>query len=394
VTLVYARAMEEKAAGERAAHVPFVDLSHVHERIRADLLEDVSNLIDTGAFINGPAVLRFEEEFAAYCETNECVGLSSGLDALRLALLALGVGRGDEVVVPAHTFIATVEAVRQVGARPVLVDIGETDYNIDPEGVEAAISGRTRALLPVHLYGQLADMERLTLLADRSRGISIVEDAAQAHGAARDGWRAGASGTIGAFSFYPAKNLGALGDAGAATTDDARLAAHLRALREHGQFDKNDHSIDGYTARLDTVHAVALLHKLPLLDGWNEARRAVAAFYEHHLIGVGDLRLPSVPEGSRPVWHLFVTRTADPEALATHLAEAGIASGRHYPQPLHLAPALAELGHRRGEFPVSEAVAAEGLSLPVYPGISEEQLTAVVSGVQSYFDRSGGPRPR
>jgi dTDP-4-amino-4,6-dideoxygalactose transaminase len=378
--------MGKKGAEERMTSVPFVDLTHVHHGLRSRLLEDLSSLIETGDFVNGPAVFRFEEEFAEYCGTTACVGTSSGLDALRLALLALGVDRGDEVVVPAHTFIATVEAVRQAGARPVLVDVAEADYNIDPEGVEAALSGRTRALLPVHLYGQLADMERLVPLAGGSRGIAIVEDAAQAHGARRDGWRAGAAGTIGCFSFYPAKNLGALGDAGAATTDDPDLAARLRALREHGQYEKYDHSLDGYTARLDTIHALALLHKLPLLDGWNEARRATAAFYAHGLAGVGDLRLPPVPEGSRPAWHLFVIRTADPEALASFLLERGISSGRHYPQAIHLAPALAELGHAPGEFPVAEALAAEGLSLPIYPGISEEQQEAVVSGMRAYFE--------
>jgi dTDP-4-amino-4,6-dideoxygalactose transaminase len=372
-------------SGERAPTVPLVDLPLLHRTVEPQILDDVARLIQTGAFINGPAVSRFEEAFADYCGTEACVGLSSGLDALRLGLLALGLEQGDEVVVPAHTFIATVEAVRQAGGRPVLVDIGEADHNIDPEGAEAAVTERTRSLIPVHLYGQLADMERLVPIADRAGAIPILEDAAQAHGAERDGWRAGAAGALGAFSFYPSKNLGALGDAGAVTTDDPELVASLRALREHGQFEKNDHAIDGYTARLDTIHAVALLHKLPLLDGWNEERRAAAEFYAHHLTGVGDLRLPPVPEGSHPVWHLFVVRTGDPDRLASFLAEQGVASGRHYPQPVHLAPALADLGHRRGEFPVSEALAAECLSLPIYPGISEAQLETVVAALRRYF---------
>ena len=237
----------------------------------------------------------------------------------------------------------------------------------------------------MHLYGQLADMERLVPLAERAGGITIVEDAAQAHGARRDGHRAGAAGTVGCFSFYPAKNLGAFGDAGCATTDDPEVAARLKALREHGQYEKHDHSLDGYTARLDTIHAMALLHKLPLLDGWNEARRVAADYYGSHLSGVGDLRLPPVPEGSYPAWHLFVIRTNDPDGLAAYLAERGIASGRHYPKPVHLAPALADLGYRRGEFPVAEALAAEGLSIPIYPGISEEQLDTVVAAVRAYF---------
>lgn len=377
-------------SGEQAPTVPLVDLPLLHRTLAPQILEDVANLMQTGAFVNGPAVSRFEEAFADYCGTEGCVGLSSGLDALRLGLLGLSLEQDDEVVVPAHTFIATVEAVRQAGGRPVLVDIGEADHNIDPEAAEAAMTGRTRALIPVHLYGQLADIERLSAVADRAGAIPILEDAAQAHGAERDGWRAGAAGAVGAFSFYPAKNLGALGDAGAATTNDPQLAARLRALREHGQFEKNNHAIDGYTARLDTIQAVALLHKLPLLDGWNEERRAAAEFYVHHLAEVGDLQLPPVPDGSRPVWHLFVVRTDNPTALAGFLAERGVATGRHYPQPVHLAPALAYLGHRRGEFPVAEGLAAECLSLPIYPGISEEQLDTVVGALQLYF--SSQPR--
>jgi dTDP-4-amino-4,6-dideoxygalactose transaminase len=379
-----------EAFDEPGPHVPFVDLSLVHKPLASRILEDVAELIRTGAFVNGAAVSDFEDEFAEYCGTKTCVGLSSGLDALRLGLLALGLQPGDEVLVPAHTFIATVEAIRQVGARPVLVDIGEADHNIDPEGVEAALTTKTRALVPVHLYGQLADMARLVAIADRAGAIPVLEDAAQAHGAERDGWRAGATGDLGAFSFYPTKNLGALGDAGAVTTDDPELAAQVRALREHGQFEKSNHAIDGYTARLDTIQAVALLHKLPFLDGWNDDRRDAAEFYAHHLSGLGDLQLPPVPEGSRPVWHLFVIRTADPDRLAAFLAERGVASGRHYPRPVHLAPALADLGHRRGEFPVSESLAAECLSLPIYPGISKERLEAVASALRRYFSS----RPR
>jgi dTDP-4-amino-4,6-dideoxygalactose transaminase len=377
--------MTEKDSEPRTAVVPFVDLTHVHAELKSRLLQDVSSLIETGDFVNGPAVSQFEREFAAYCGTSACVGLSSGLDALRLGLLAVGVEQGDEVVVPAQTFVATLEAVTQAGGRPVLVDVGEADYNMDPAAAEAAITARTRALVPVHLYGQLADMERLAQLAPRKNGITIVEDAAQAHGAMRDGWKAGAAGTIGAFSFYPAKNLGAMGDAGAATTDDPDLAARLRALREHGQYEKNDHSLDGYTARLDTIQALALLHKLPLLDGWNDQRRAAAAFYEHHLTGVGDVRLPPVAPGSEPVWHLYVVRTAQPDTLAAFLDERGIASGRHYPTPVHLTGAYEHLGYRRGAFPVAEALADEGLSLPIFPGISEEQLETVVTALSDYF---------
>jgi dTDP-4-amino-4,6-dideoxygalactose transaminase len=380
--------MRENASepsGERAPTVPLVDLPLLHRTIGPKILDDVATLIQTGAFINGPAVSRFEEAFADYCGTEACVGLSSGLDALRLGLLGFGLERGDEVVAPAHTFIATVEAVRQAGALPVLVDISEADHNIDPEGVKAALTTNTRALLPVHLYGQLADMRRLVAIAHHAGGIPVIEDAAQAHGAERDGLRAGGAGALGAFSFYPTKNLGALGDAGAVTTDDPQVAARVRALREHGKLEKNDHAIDGYTARLDTIQALALLHKLPLLDGWNDKRCSAAEFYTYHLSGLGDLQLPPVPEGSRPVWHLFVIRTADPDRLASFLAARGVGSGRHYPRPVHLTSALAHLGYRPGEFPVSEAVAAECLSLPIHPGISEHQLEGVVAALRLYF---------
>jgi dTDP-4-amino-4,6-dideoxygalactose transaminase len=288
-------------------------------------------------------------------------------------------------LVPAQTFVATLEAVTQAGGKPVLVDIGEADYNIDPSAAEAALTERTRALVPVHLYGQLADMEQLAQLAMRGGGIPIVEDAAQAHGALREGWKAGAGGTVGVFSFYPAKNLGALGDAGGATTNDPDLAARLRALREHGQRRKYEHTREGYTARLDTIHALALLHKLPLLDGWNDKRRAAAGFYEHHLTELGDIRLPPVAPKSQPVWHLYVIRTARPDELAGFLAERGIATGRHYPTPVHLTGAFEHLGYPVGSFPAAEALAAEGLSLPVFPGISERQLESVVAAVSQYF---------
>ena len=378
--------MREERSTDRNPAVPFVDLSAVHAELRLRILEDVASLIETGDFVNGPAVAQFEAELARYCGSRHCVGLSSGLDALRLGLLALGVGPGDDVVAPAHTFVATIEAITQTGARPVLVDISDADYGIDPAAAQAVLTSRTRALVCVHLYGQMADLGRLNTVVAEANDVALVEDAAQAHGAERDGLRAGAVGTIGAFSFYPAKNLGALGDAGAATTNDSELARTMRALREHGQFIKNEHALDGYTARLDTIQAHVLLHKLPLLDDWNEQRREAAVFYNHYLANVGDLRLPSVPPGSRPVWHLYVVRTADPDALAGFLGERGVASGRHYPQPVHLAPALAHLGYRAGEFPVAEGAAAGVLSLPIFPGISEAQLEKVVATTRAYFD--------
>jgi dTDP-3-amino-3,4,6-trideoxy-alpha-D-glucose transaminase len=376
--------MTEQRLLRGGTRVPFLDLEHVHEGLKARILADVSDLIDAGAFTNGPQVAELEHAFAAYCGTRECVGLASGLDALRLGLLAAGLEPGDEVIVPALTFVATFEAVAQAGGRPVVVDVSERDYNLDVEAVEAAITPRTRFVLPVHLYGQMADVPGLERVA-RRHGLEVVEDACQAHGAERDGVRAGARGLAAGFSFYPAKNLGAIGDAGALVTDDEALAERVRALREHGQRRKYEHDLEGYTARLDTIQALVLLHKLPLLGGWNEERRAIAHFYGEALAGVGDLTLPPVPEGSRPVWHLYVVRTAEPERLAAFLAERGVATGRHYPQPPHLSPAYAHLGYQSGDFPVAEALADELLSLPIFPGMSEDQVQTVVNAVSDYF---------
>jgi dTDP-4-amino-4,6-dideoxygalactose transaminase len=366
--------------------VPFVDLNRLNEPVRAEFLEAVSALVESGAFVNGPAVGSFEQAFASYCGTADAVGVASGLDALRLALLAAGLERGDEVVVPAQTFVATLEAVTQAGGTPVPAEIGATDYNLDPAAAEAAVTSRTRFLLPVHLYGQMADMVSLRSVAERN-GVAIIEDACQAHGAERDGLRSGAGGLAGAFSFYPAKNLGAMGDAGALTTDDESLAESVRALREHGQRRKYHHDLEGYTARLDTIQAIVLELKLRLLDGWNEERRSAARFLSDALAGVGDLTVPQVAAGSTPVWHLYVVRTADPEALGEFLRARRIATGRHYPEPVHLAPAYAHLGYTEGSFPIAEQVAREGLSLPLFPGITEDQLTAVAEGIQAFFSR-------
>jgi dTDP-4-amino-4,6-dideoxygalactose transaminase len=267
----------------------------------------------------------------------------------------------------------------------VLADVSDRDYNLDPEAVAAAVTPRTRVVVPVHLYGQMADMVRLLADAQR-RGLHVVEDACQAHGARRDGLGAGEGGQAGAFSFYPAKNLGAFGDAGALVTGDERLAARARALREHGQTAKHCHETVGYTARLDTVQAVVLLRKLPLLSAWTEERRAIAGAYSEALEGVGDLRLPPVPPGSRPVWHLYEIRTGRADELAAFLSERGIQTGRHYPSPVHLTPAFAHLGYGPGAFPVSEALALELVSLPIYPGLGNDRLWAVVTAIREFFE--------
>ncbi len=357
----------------------------MHRPLEPGLLDDIAQLLRSGAFTNGPAVAAFEEAFAAYCGVDHCVGVGSGLDALRLGLVATGIEPGDEVVVPAATFVATLEAVTQAGGIPVVVDVTEDDYCLDPAAVAAAIGPCTHAVMPVHLYGQLADMRELRRVADDA-GVAIVEDACQAHGATRDGERAGASGVAAAFSFYPGKNLGAAGDAGALVTRDGEVAARVRALREHGQTAKYVHAYEGWTSRLDTIQALVLSHKLPELETWNEQRRIAAAFYTDSLSDVGDLRLPSVASGSSPVWHLYVVRTSDPDALGSWLRDRGIGTGRHYPDPVHLTAAYAWLGHGAGDFPVAEALARECLSLPIFPGITVRQLAAVSDAVRTFFD--------
>jgi dTDP-4-amino-4,6-dideoxygalactose transaminase len=376
-------AMQQSAQPD--VRVPFLDLSPANAPIREQLLADIGDLLETGAFTNGPAVARFEAAFAEYCGVEHCVGVSSGLDALRLGLLAGGLEPGAEVVVPAATFVATLEAVTQAGGIPVVVDVSESDYCVDPAAAAAAIGPKTHSLMPVHLYGQMADMQALSRLADE-KGVTILEDACQAHGAERDGVRAGAGGAAAAFSFYPGKNLGAAGDAGALVTRDGDMAGVVRALREHGQTAKYRHTYEGWTARLDTIQALVLSHKLPLLDDWNEQRRLAARFYDEALRDVGDLVLPPVPTGSTHVWHLYVVRTGDPEAPAAFLREHGIGTGRHYPDPVHLTDAYVHLGYRPGEFPVAEALARECLSLPMFPGITEGQLAAVADAVSAFFD--------
>jgi len=382
----YGSTMSTAAQRPGVVSVPFVDLAPSHERLKDELLAEFAELIETGSFTNGQQVAEFEAAFASFCNVDHCVGLASGLDALRLALVACGIEPGDEVILPANTFVATAEAVTQAGGTPVLADISETDYNLDPEAAAAAVGPRTRFVLPVHLYGQLADMRALSALAER-HSLQIVEDACQAHGATRDSHTAGATGAASGFSFYPGKNLGAFGDAGALVTNSEEIDEQVRALREHGQRRKYEHDEIGWTARLDTIQAIVLLQKLPYLTQWNESRRTAAAYYLERLAGVGDLRLPGIAAESEPVWHLFVIQTADPTSLATHLRERGIGTGRHYPQPIHLTAAYSSLDQTEGSFPATETVARHCLSLPIFAGITEEQLDLVCAAVETYFAR-------
>ncbi len=375
--------------GDAPAHprvrVPFIDLTRIDERVCTEILADVADLLDTGRFTNGAQVARFEDAFAAYCGASHCVGVGNGLDGLRLGLQALGVGPGDEVIVPAQTFVATWEAVSQVGATPVPVDVSDHDYDLDPELIEAAVTERTRCIVPVDLFGQLADAKRVREVADRL-GLAVVEDACQAHGARRDGSPPGAFADLAVFSFYPSKNLGAAGDAGAVVTDDAELAERLRMLREHGQRRKYAHDVIGWTSRLDTIQAAVLLRKLPHLDGWNRERREVASRFLEALDGVGDLRLPRVPAGSEPVWHVFVVLSSRPDALLDFLRGRGVDAGRHYPSPPHLTEAYRSLGYAKGSFPAAERIADSCVSLPIFPGMTDAEVDAVTSAVTDYFD--------
>ena len=368
------------------AAVPLVDLSTQHDDLfAADFIDGITATLERGDFINGEAVRRFEAEFAAaHSHPRRCVAVSSGLDALRLALLAFGVKA--RVIVPALTFAATWEAVVQAGAILLPADVDE-DGLLDPQAVEALpLKGAAAACVPVHLYGRLADVPALRgVLPD---GCKVIEDAAQAHGAWRvlasgREIRAGEEGDAAAYSFYPSKPLGAIGDAGAVVTPLDVTDALLRALREHGQRAKGEHVAVGYTARMDTIQALALLSKLPRLWGWNQERRDIAYTYNEQLQGVGDLWLPTVEEGDAV--HVYAVRTADPGALAAHLAERGIATGRHYSVPLHLAPAFAWHGPRGGSFPVAERIAATTLSLPCYAGMTESQQERVVEAVWTWW---------
>jgi dTDP-4-amino-4,6-dideoxygalactose transaminase len=354
--------------------------------VKSRILARIEQTMDAGDFLHGSAVSEFEERFADYVGRDHCVGVSSGLDALRLSLLASGLDPGVGVILPASTFAATFEAVIQAGGSPVVVDVSNTDYTLDVAQAAAVADAPSSHVLPVHLYGQMADMRALSALAE-TRGLEIIEDACQAHGASRDGVTAGRAGQAAAFSFYPPKNLGAMGDAGALVTDDDELASRVRALREHGETTKYHHEYVGYTARLDTFQAIVLLEKLPFLDEWNGQRRSAARFYTESLSGIQEVRLPTEPTGSTSAWHLYVVRVPDPDELAGFLAARGIQTGRHYPEPIHLSPAYRHLGFEPGDFPVAEALAREGLSLPLFPGIGDAQLEWVCESVSEYFRR-------
>ncbi|MDI9549661.1 MAG: DegT/DnrJ/EryC1/StrS family aminotransferase [Chloroflexota bacterium] len=365
-----------------AQSIPLADLQAQYQVIGEEIDAAIRRVISKSSFILGPEVANFEQAFAAYCGAEHCAGVSSGTAALELALRAMGVGTGDEVITVAHTFIATAEAISAVGATPVFVDVDPHSYNLAPEAFAEAINARTRAVMPVHLYGQPADMTRINRIA-REHGIRVIEDAAQAHGATWQGRRAGVLGDAACFSFYPGKNLGAYGDAGAVVTNQAEIVEQVRLLRNHGRRAKYLHEQIGFGERLDALQAAILGAKLPHLDDWIEARNRLAARYTSLLADL-ELELPQVAEEARHAWHLYVVRTPRRDEMLEHLHQHGIGAGVHYPIPLHLQPAYAELGYRKGDLPMTETVADTCLSLPLYPEMTEEQQDRVVQCIAEF----------
>jgi dTDP-4-amino-4,6-dideoxygalactose transaminase len=360
--------------------VPFLDLRAAYDELAAELDAAVARVLRSGWYLLGGELEAFEAEWAAYCGTEHAVGVANGLDALYLVLRAMDIGPGHEVIVPSHTYIATWLAVTQAGATPIPVEPDPETGNLDPGRVEAAVTPRTRALLPVHLYGQPADMDPLLDVA-RRHGLRVVEDAAQAHGARYRGRRVGALGHAAAWSFYPGKNLGALGDAGAVTTDDPELAQRLRVLRNYGSSAKYVNPVRGVNSRLDEVQAAVLRAKLPHLDAWNARRGALAERYTAGLAGTG-LRLPRVPEWAEPVWHLYVVQAQDRAGVQARLAAKGVQTLIHYPVPPHLQECYADLGLLRGSLPVAERLAEQVLSLPLGPHLRPEQADRVVRAIR------------
>jgi dTDP-4-amino-4,6-dideoxygalactose transaminase len=363
--------------------IPLVDLGAQHAAVAGDVAQGWEQVLARTSFIDGQQVTEFEHEYAAFIGTSHCVGVGNGTDAIEIALRALGVGEGDECILPANTFIATAEAVCRAGATPVLVDcVDDGTYLIDVAAVEAAVTARTRAIIPVHLYGQAAPVERLLPLAERT-GAVVVEDAAQSQGARRGGAGAGALGHAAATSFYPGKNLGAYGDAGAMLTDSDDVATRMRMIKNHGSPRKYEHQMVGVNSRLDTLQAVVLSAKLRRLAGWNAARRAAAARYDTLLADLDEVARPRTLEGNEHVWHLYVVRVPDRDRVLKELQAAGIGAGIHYPVPIHLTEAFGGLGLTEGAFPVTEQASGELLSLPLFAEITDGQQKRVAAALKS-----------
>jgi dTDP-4-amino-4,6-dideoxygalactose transaminase len=371
-----------ECADSKKVKVPFLELRPAYEELRAELDTAYRRVMDSAWYILGKELETFETEFAAYCGVNHCIGVGNGLDALHLILRGYGIGQGDQVIVPSNTYIATWLAVSYAGATPIPVEPDMRTYNLDPNRIEAALTRRTKAIMPVHLYGQPVDMDLINAIAQRHK-LKVIEDNAQAQGATYRGRRTGALGDAAGTSFYPSKNLGAFGDAGAITTNDAQLADRVRALRNYGSKKKYYHDEQGFNSRLDELQAAFLRVKLSRLDEWNERRRKVAQLYNSQLSTLNSqLLLPFVPEWAEPVWHLFVIRHPQRDALQKKLAEAGIGTLIHYPIPAHLTPAYANLCQKKGSHPVAEYLSETVLSLPIGPHFHEYEVQAVIAALR------------
>jgi len=357
--------------------IPLVDLKAQYARIQPEIDAAIRRTVEATAFIGGPEVDALEKEFGDYLGMPHAIGVSSGTSALHLALIAAGVGPGDEVILPSHTFIATAEVIQRCGARARFAEVDEETFNLDPDGLERAWTPRCRAIIPVHLYGQPANLDPILAFA-AERGLRVIEDAAQAHGARYRGRRCGGIAPLSAFSFYPGKNLGAYGDGGLVATVDPDEAERMRRLANHGRFDKHRHSEEGYNYRLDGMQAAVLRVKLRHLDTWNEERRRAARWYDARLARLPQVRIPRVAPWAEHVYHLYVIRVPERDRVLAHLHAHGVGAGLHYPVPLHLQPAYAHLGYREGDFPVTEAICRDIISLPIYPELTEAQVDQVV----------------
>jgi dTDP-4-amino-4,6-dideoxygalactose transaminase len=370
-------------------NVPFVDLKAQYNSIRYEVASAIQNVLEATAFAGGPFVARFEEEFARFCGTRHAICVGSGTSALWLALLAHGVGPGDEVITVPNTFIATAEAISRTGAMPVFVDVDEKSQLMNPALLEAAITSRTRAIIPVHLFGRTADMDQIVAIA-RGHNLLVVEDACQAHGALFGGRRAGSIGDAGCFSFYPGKNLGAYGEGGAVTTNSDEVARRVAVLRDHGQSEKYRHSLIGWNDRMDGIQGSILGAKLKYLEGWNRARRHNARLYSELLNDVEEIRTPEAGGEGEHIFHVYVIRVRERDELQRYLASKDVSCGIHYPVPIHLQDAYESLGLKKGSFPVAERCAETILSLPMFPELTEEQIAYVASQIKAFMAQKRG----
>lgn len=364
--------------------IPFLDLKAQHRALKSELMEAASRVLDSCAFASGPEVAAFEEDFAAYCSVKYAAGVNTGTSALHLALLAADIGAGDEVITVPHTFMATVSSIRYAGAKPVLIDVDPVSYTMDPKLIEGAITPKTKAIMPVHLYGQPADMDPIMDIA-KKHNLLVIEDACQAHGAEYKGKRAGSIGHMAAFSFYPGKNLGACGEGGAFVTNDEAFIKKVRMLRDWGQEKRYHHTLEGYNYRMDGLQGAFLKIKLKHLPAWTDARRAHAAKYAELFKG-SKVRFPQQMDYAKHVYHIYALMASNRDALSKVLGDKGIATGFHYPIPVHLQPCFAHLGHKAGDFPNSEKAANEEISLPMFPELTDEQIGEIVEAVKANYE--------